>query len=268
MKRPIRAIPLPGITPKPLTSKPPVLGWADPTTLLVEGEYQRGLTRRSMLLIRRIAENFDWLHVKPPVCAREAGGKLCIVDGQHTAIAAASRGIRKIPIMIVEAKEIASRAKAFVAHNTDRLNVTPTQLWHSRLAAGDPATKQAHAVCIAAGVTPVRSQPVVWKVGETVAFKAIERLVGRRGKDDAIRALKTLVSAKRAPVMTHEILAVDAVLYDESLGYDGPVFDLVTVIRSKSAADWIIRVRDRDADERRLWRKIAAAWIRAAVRNA
>jgi hypothetical protein len=268
MKRPIRPLPLPNSVYRPVSSKLPVFGWADPTSLLVEGEYQRGLTRRSMLLIRRIAENFDWLHVKPPVCAREPGGKLCIVDGQHTAIAAASRGITKIPIMIIDAKEIASRAKAFVAHNTDRLNVTPTQLWHSRLAAGDAVAKQAHAICLSAGVTPVRAQPAVWKVGDTVAFNAIGRLVERRGKDDAIRALKALVSAKRAPVMAHEILAVDAVLYDDSLGYDGPVFDLVTVIRSKSAADWIVRVRDKDTDERRLWRRIAAAWIRGVARNA
>src|SRR5579863_10262422 len=100
MNRPIRPIPLVGITPKPISSRLPVFGWADPKTLLVEDEYQRGLTKRSIQLIRRIAENFDWLHIKPPVCARGANGKLCIVDGQHTAIAAASRGLTKIPVMI------------------------------------------------------------------------------------------------------------------------------------------------------------------------
>ena len=65
----------------------------------------------------------------------------------------------------------------------------------------------------------------------TIAFGAMERLANRRQKDDAVRVLKTLVSAKRAPVMAHEILAVEAVLYDPKLGYDDSVFDLVTAIQ-------------------------------------
>ena len=80
---------------------------------------------------------FDGLHIKPPVWARGTNNKLCVIDGQHTASVAASRGVAKIPVMIVEAPEIARRARAFVAHSTDRLNVTPLQLFASRLAAGD-----------------------------------------------------------------------------------------------------------------------------------
>jgi hypothetical protein len=99
--RPIKPLPLTGITPKEIPSPPPKFDWADPATLLVEPEYQRDLSKRSITLIRHIAANFDWLHIKPPVCARGPGDKLCVVDGQHTAIAAASRGVPKIPVMIL-----------------------------------------------------------------------------------------------------------------------------------------------------------------------
>jgi hypothetical protein len=108
-----------------------------------------------------------------------------------------------------------------------------------------------------------------WGVGDTVAFGTIERLIKRRGRDDAIRALKALVSAKRAPVASHEILAVDAVLYNEELGYDGSVFDLVTVIRSKRADEWTRRYcahRESGAPSY-LWRSVAEAWLRALKRE-
>jgi ParB-like nuclease domain len=265
--RPIKPIPLIGIEPKPISTALPRFGWTDPKTLLVEDEYQRRLTKRSITLIRSIAEDFDWLHIKPPVCARGATGKLCVIDGQHTAIAAASRGLRKIPVMIVEAPEISRRARAFVAHNTNRLNVTPIQLWHSRVAAGDKAAMEAASVCKAAGVVPIKAQPGngQWQIGDTIAFKTIERLIKRRDRDDSIRVLKTLLSAKRAPVAAHEILAVEAILYDESFGYDGPVFDLVTVIRSKRADGWTHRytLHRESGAPTHLWRQVAEAWVRA-----
>jgi hypothetical protein len=173
--------------------------------------------------------------------------------------------------MIVEAPEVARRASAFVAHNTNRLNVTATQLWHSRVASGDPVAKEAMSVCNAAGVTPVKTQPGNgrWAVGDTVAFKTIERIIKRRGRDDAVRALKALVSAKRTPVVAHEILATDAVLYDEDFGYDGSVFDLVTIIRSKRVDEWAARYnpyRETGAPNY-LWRQVAEAWLRALKRK-
>jgi hypothetical protein len=78
--------------------------------------------------------------------------------------------------------------------------------------------------------------------------------------------LKALVSAKRGPVMAHEILAVEAALYDESFGYDESVFDLVTAIRSKSANDWVRHVKARGAHPK-LWKAIAEAWIRKVRRS-
>jgi hypothetical protein len=108
-----------------------------------------------------------------------------------------------------------------------------------------------------------------WKPGETIAFGAIERLIKRRSRDDAIRVLKTLAAAKRAPVMAHEILATEAVLYDEKLGYDGPVFDLVTVIRSKTPDEWARRAqaKGREGHAIRIWREVAEAWVRALKRK-
>jgi hypothetical protein len=269
--RPIQPIPLVGIEPKQIGSQMPKFEWHDPKTLMVESEYQRDLSQRSITLIRHIAGNFDWLHIKPPVCARGAGGKLCVVDGQHTAIAAASRGVPKIPVMIIEAPEMKRRAKAFVAHNTDRLAITPMQLFHSRVAAGDPGALAVMRVAAASAVTVCRSQPATgyWKVGETVAIGGIESLIRARGEEKSVRVLKTLVAAKRGPVATHEIRAVEALLFDPSYGWQHSVFDLVTVVRSRSIDAWRGQVIGRMKDDEKLpvWKAVAKAWVRAGNRN-
>ena len=192
------------------------------------------------------------------------------MDGQHTAIAAASRGVEKIPVMIIEAPEMARRARAFVAHNTDRLNVTPLQLFASRLAAGDRGALAAQRAAKSAGVTLCRVQPAngLWEVGDTVAVGGVERLVTRLGEEKAVRVLKTLMAAKRAPVVVHEIRAVAAVLFDPSFGWNHSTFDLVTVIRGKSIDAWRRQVLGSiNAGNRiALWKAIAAAWVRAGNR--
>ena len=274
MLRAIKPIPLIGLTVKDISSSPPRFDWADPQTLLVEDDYQRRLTKRSITLIRKIAENFDWLHIKPPVCARGTGDKLCVVDGQHTAIAAASRGVAKIPVMIIEAPEMARRARAFVAHNTDRLNITPLQLFASRIAAGDKGALAAQRVAKAAGVNLCRVQPAngMWSVGDTMAVNGVERLVAKFGEEKALRVLKTLVAAKRAPVTIHEILAAAVCLFEPKFGWHHSAFDLVTVIRSKSIDEWrrpvIARMKSGGGDRVALWKGVAEAWVRAGNRNA
>jgi hypothetical protein len=268
--RPIKPIPLVGLELSEIASRPPRFEWADPQTLLVEDEYQRQLTKRGVTLIRRIAQNFNWFHIKPPICARRDDGALCVVDGQHSAIAAASRGIAKIPVMIIDAAEVTDRAGAFVAHNTERLGITPLQLFAARVAAGNKSAKAAHRVSRAAGVEIVRVQPAngMWEVGQTMAAGSVERLVARFGEEKATRVLKTLVAAKRAPVMQHEIMAVEA-LQGGKLIWPHSAADLVTVIRSKTANEWkrLIIGRaswTREAGHVPLWQMIAEGWIKEA----
>lgn len=271
--RPIKSIPLVGVTIGEIKSTLPVFEWVDPCTLLVEAAYQRNLSKNSITLIRRIAERFDWAHLKPPVCARAGEGRLFVVDGQHTAIAAVSRGVEKIPVMIIDAGDVRRRAKAFVSHNTDRLNITPLQMFASRLAAEDAGAVAAQRAAKDAGVTILRSQPGNghWNRGETMACGAVERLATKYGHDGAVRALKSLVAAKRAPVSVHEILAVAAVLFDPKFGWQHSTFDLVTVIRSKSIDGWrrpvIARMKSAGGDRVQLWKGVAEAWVRAGDRR-
>lgn len=99
-----------------------------PSELWVDESYQRGLSDRSMRLIRKIIGEWDWTAFKPPVVV-EVDGKLQVIDGQHTALGALTHGgIEQLPVLIVKADRQELRANAFVRHNRDRIQVTPTQL--------------------------------------------------------------------------------------------------------------------------------------------
>jgi hypothetical protein len=98
----------------------------DPSTLLVDESYQREISDRGQKLIRSIVEGWDWTKFKPPVVVETPEG-LQVIDGQHTAIAAATHNqiaksatvadlrltkrIGKIPVMVVSADSVEARAK-------------------------------------------------------------------------------------------------------------------------------------------------------------
>lgn len=214
--RPVEAVDLDGAELSPAPTGEPIFERADPRTLLVDAAYQRDLSAKSLALIRKIATEWDWRRFKPPVVAFADGG-LQIIDGQHTAIGAACRpDIEMIPVMIVEAPELESRALAFIGHNRDRLNVTPIQLHHAAVAASDPMALTIEAVCLASGAHVVRgvhgSYP--WKVGDTVAIVVLQNLIERQGEEMTRLILSTLVEAGRAPVSAHDLKAVELLFTD------------------------------------------------------
>lgn len=159
MKRAVRALNLGDLAPAVITSDAPEIEWVDPKSLLVDGDYQRALSEASVTLIRRIVAGWDWARFKPPVVARTEEG-LEVIDGQHTATAAATHpAISIIPVIVVQAAAVADRARAFVGHNRDRLNVTKTQMHFSAVAAGDDDALTLSQVCQRAGVTILRNPP-------------------------------------------------------------------------------------------------------------
>jgi hypothetical protein len=132
--RKIGKINLPALEPSEVVGAAPKCVMVNPADLYVEEQYQRNLAENSVRLIRPLVRSWNWAHMKPPICVK-SNDRLLVVDGQHTAIAAASHpGIDTIPVMLVTADHIRDRAKAFVAHNTMRVAITSTQIFFSELA--------------------------------------------------------------------------------------------------------------------------------------
>lgn len=211
--RPIEPLAFSVLDAQPVPTDAPLVEWMNPTDLLVEAAYQRDLSPRSMDLIKRISERWDWRRFKPPIVAWTERG-FEIIDGQHTAFGAATRGIEKIPVLVVEAAQLGDRAAAFVGHNQDRLGITAIQMHQAKIAAGDPDALTVKQVIEDAGASLVIGAYGArgWKAGETVAVTTIDQLAKRRGRMSARRVVEVLVKAEAAPISAAAIKAVDMLM--------------------------------------------------------
>lgn len=212
--RPVQPLDHPVAEMAPWATSEPIIEWMAPADLLIEGAYQRDLSPKSLDLIRRIVAGWDWRRFKPPIVAWTERG-FEIIDGQHTAIAAATRpDIEKIPVLVVEALAMNERANAFVGHNQDRLSITPIQMHRAKIAAGDADALTVQQVLDRAGAVLVVGAygQRGWKPGETVAVSTIDSLAKRRGARGARMVLEVLVKAEAAPISAAAIKAVDMLM--------------------------------------------------------
>jgi hypothetical protein len=194
----------------------PKFVWVKPTDLLVEDDYQRNLSERSTRMIGRIVLDWDWAAMKPPICAEISPGSYVVIDGQHTAIAAATHGaIEKIPVMVVSASNLKDRARSFLRHNTERVNITHVQMHRAGLAAGEEIDVAVDAACRNAGVTIRNSNPSCgqWGKGETVAIVSLRQIAEAKGVAGLTRILKILMSARRTPISALELRAVAELIW-------------------------------------------------------
>lgn len=265
--RKITAMPLPGIIAKPLSGTKPELKWVAPTSLLVDATYQRDLSNRSIKLIRKMVEQFAWNRMKPPIVVKVNGG-LHIVDGQHTAIVAATLKIPEIPIFVVEADTVDERARAFVGHNTDRVIVSPFDIYRALLASGDPDAVEVDAVCRKAKVRIRYISPSsAIAEGDTAAVGLVRKLVARRGVMRARQVLEVLVKAKRAPIGQGEILAVENILCGDNRS-SVDLETLTRIIRTDGDAGILAAHAKAKTDRCPVWRALMARWLARVNRRA
>ncbi len=213
--RAVEPLSFPDIAPAEVDGAKPDLKWIDPATLRIDDAYQRGLSERSVRLIRRIVSEWSWLAFKPPICV-EVDGALHVIDGQHTAIAAVTHGgLGKIPVMAFAGANSEDRSAAFVRHNRDRIAVTPTQLHAALLAAGDEDAQTVDQVCARAGIRILRNPPAFGKFqpGETLSATTIRGLCNRRFAIGARQVLEVCAGAMLAPVSAAHIKAVEMLMF-------------------------------------------------------
>lgn len=256
--RPIEPMNLPDVSTRSASGCRPTFRNVDPRALLVDEGYQRALSDRSVRLIRKIVGEWSWLAFKPPVVT-EADGEMHVIDGQHTAIAAASHPlIDTIPVMIVATDTQASRADSFVRHNRDRITVSAIDLHFAMVAAGDEDAMTVAQVCEKAGVRIIKNPSVAgrYKVGETLAIRRINILVSRRHAMGARRVLEIAVKGGAAPVSANLIQAIEHLIFAEEYRDQVPDSDIVSVLL---AGDLEVEAQ-RFATERKLplWRALAS----------
>ncbi len=266
--RPIAPIGISGLEPQAPPTGMPIFELVTPTDLYVDPAYQRNISEKGSRQIRRIIEGFDWVKFKPPICAyAEYDGQtiLKVLDGQHTAIAAASNPhIDKIPVMIVEAETTVAQAKAFIGQNIERLGVTTLQLHQAALAAADEDAQTLELVCSRAGVKVLKTTNAYTGTGtrQTIAIKQIEAMISRRGPKLAREILEVLANAERGPLTAPQIKAVELLLTDE---------EYCDKITPEDLTDSIVDLLFTAEDEAKLfaathkvpfWRALGITWFR------
>lgn len=258
--RAVEALKFPDVQPAEITSAPPEVRMVAPSELWVDESYQRGLSERSMRLIRKIIGEWDWTAFKPPVVV-EVDGKMQVIDGQHTAIGAVTHGgIERLPVLVVKAERQELRANAFVRHNRDRIQVTPTQLHTAMVAAGDEDALTIAQVCERAGATILKNAPPFarFKPGETMAISTISALVNRRHAAGARKVLEICVKGGAAPVSAALIRAVEHLVFAKE--YVGEIEPERISLLISSRLSTLEQEAQRFATERKMpvWRALAS----------
>jgi hypothetical protein len=215
--RAIGTIPMPAnMRRHPVSGRPPEFVNVPPTSLLVEESYQRDLSAASIRLIRKIVSGWDWGKFKPPVCARTPRG-LFVIDGQHTAIGAATHpDIDEIPVMVIEAASVDERARSFVAHNRDRVTITKASILVAEVAAGVPSGMSILAAVEAGGgrVPRVMPQKGRAKPGDIVSMGALRQVHGAQGPAYLERIVRIAVRADLTPIDSTVLLSLHQFLSD------------------------------------------------------
>lgn len=266
--RVISPVSIAGLTANIPTTGMPIFELVRPSDLYVDPTYQRNVSEKGMRQIRRIIENFEWTKYKPPICAyAEWEGKtiLKVLDGQHTAIAAASNpNLHTIPVMIVEAESTVDQAKAFIGQNTDRLGVTSLQLHQAAIAAGDEDAQTIELVCARANVKVLKTTNAYTGTGsrQTIAIKQIDAMIGRRGAAVSREILEVLANADRGPLTAPQIKAVELLLTDpeycEKITGDDlteAIIDLLTTAEEEAKLFAVTH-------KIQFWKALAVTWFR------
>lgn len=262
-RRSVTPLALPGITPAPAHMTMPIFEWVSPEDLLIDPSYQRDLSDASRKLIAKIISGWDWSRFKPPVAALADDG-LELIDGQHTAIAAATHpDITLIPVMIVDLPAIDQRASAFIGHNRDRLAVSAAQLHHAAVTAGDEDALTVEQVCQRAGVRLLLCPPGrPYRAGETISVSSIKTLVRRRHAKRAREILEALVKAGRAPLSGNDIKAAELLLtHDDYAPEMTPESLTAAIIAAGPSAEQDAKLFAA-AHKVPLWRALAVVWFR------
>lgn len=175
----------------------PQLQWIKITDLVVDERYQRPLRDQGRRNVQRIANEFKWTHFAPVIVAPIEGGSYAIVDGQHRTTAAKIIGIESVPCQVIYASA-ETQAAAFAAINGNVTKISPMQLHHAAVAAGDPSAMLLAQACDVAEVELLRYpiQRSLQKAGQTMAVAAAQACFGQYGRDTFIGAMQCMTQTE------------------------------------------------------------------------
>lgn len=259
---PVAPLRFEGLKPAVAGREPQVV-WLGIRDLRIDRQYQRALTQTSRVLIRRMAEGWDWALCGPVTVAELPDGLYELIDGQHRATAAATAGLHRLPAVIVEARETADRARVFQRLNTARVAIGAGQVFRASLAAGEPEASTIAACAARAGSRLVLHNRMArdCEPGDTLAVAALRSVLHAHGEAVLERVLRAAVAAKVVPIRAGHLKVLAELATEEAWGLDGlDPSALGDALDDEEA----LKAADKAAAGGQRWRARAAAVFRAA----
>jgi len=206
--------------------------------LVVNDEYQRSISNAGQSRIRRMAKAWDWNAYKAISVAKTDDPTLFeVVDGQHTAIAAASNGnVHILPCLLMSAETLAQKAQGFVGINTAKVALTPANIYKAKVAAGDEVAVLVDAALKATDCRVLSMPPSVYSPGDTMAVGTLMIIAASRGGERLTMLLEMAKSAGSCPVSSKTLKALNLALPLEPKARDAVKDKLTQVIRNQGAA--------------------------------
>ncbi len=223
----------PDLTPAEIGARPK-MKWLPIDALRINRAYQRDLSERSVRLIRRMVAGWDWNRLKALTVFDLGDGTYEVLDGQHTAVAARTHGaILELPCLVTPVRSTQEAAADFVGLNTDRVGLTPLQIFWAQVAAGDEeACEIAKGVDQAGGRIPKNnlSQSNI-REGDVIALGALAKLAREGGMPYVRRVVELGVAARLRPVGRDFIVAAHELIWGSQAGMvtDQRIVDVVRV---------------------------------------
>ena len=237
----------------PPLGRMPVLQFCAPAELQIDRSYQRGLAEdKSVALIRRITQHWNWDQCLPLVVARRANGALFVIDGQHRLEAARLRGdIPHLPCVVGDYASVSDEAATFVHLNQERVALTKLALFRAAVASGDSRALAITEALSAAGLTLApHSNFRSWQPGMVSHIGGIERTWERQGPPVVKLALNALAQGFAGQVQQYAgsiyrgIAAVCGAELRQSGEFDGARFEqFVTLLQSRGQPEWMVAVK-------------------------
>jgi hypothetical protein len=247
----------------PPLGRMPTLQFCRPIELHIDQSYQRDATSdASLVLIRRIAQHWNWDLCQPLVVARRQGliEQLFVIDGQHRLAAARLRGdIDQLPCVILSYGSSADEAASFVHLNQQRRPLSKLELFKAAVASGDAKAVEIVAAMTAAGLSIApHSNFNHWKPGMVSNISGIEQAWRPHGAEPTKAAMQALRYAflgqplQYAGTIFPGIVAVCDDEFRMRGSFGGPRADaLAQFLGETSQVEWraeILRARSEDAN--------------------
>lgn len=219
---------------------PPRIAWLALDQLVIDETYQRSVSDSSMRLIRRLVETWTWSQFKPLSVAPVGDGRYEVIDGQHTAIAAATHGgIETLPCLVLDVTTLQERSAAFVGINSDRVSLTPYALYRARLAAQDPGAVAVEEALTASGARLEESlrYDVDYPAGTVACIRTLHLIAKRGGAPQLARLLQICIAASITPVWSDLLKGLEIVVGMKPRPRDDALVEALAAVGGDTISD-------------------------------